>query len=96
VAEQGGWAVKLPEHKGELSIVHNEHKTYYQTIEQMMRDTPDLYGTDSWVSDEERANAIATDEVWTCRWYPNTPVCFCMRSASSLEALLASFESEEP
>jgi hypothetical protein len=33
--------------------------------------------------------AIATDELWTMQWYPETPVGFCVLHASTLAALLA-------
>jgi len=46
-------------------------------------------GTDDhieWASEDERLKAIRENSVWTVQWYPNTPVCFEMVGASSLQA----------
>lgn len=47
-----------------------------------------------WVSEEERQKAIANNSVWTCQWYPHTPVGFHCVGASSLDALLAHLRRE--
>ena len=73
----------LPDHLGELSINHNEHKSNYLTVEEYCQAFPS-----DWVSDEEKAKAHEASELWSCQWYPNTPVSFCCVHASSLGALL--------
>lgn len=65
------------------SICHNEHKLVYDSV----KDYTDRLQCCEWVSDEEKAKAIATDELWEVRWYPITPVGFCHWHASSLEAI---------
>ncbi|HEY6861694.1 MAG TPA: hypothetical protein VI358_18155 [Pseudolabrys sp.] len=59
----------IPPHKASAHITHNQHKAYYQDIEE--------YATEcKWVSDESRAEAIATNECWELQWYPETPIGF--------------------
>lgn len=77
----------LPKHEGELCITHNAHKCNYSTVEEEIDD--EYYGTDDWVSEDERNKAVATNSLWTLHWYPNTPVGFCTLHASSLEAILS-------
>lgn len=80
--EPEGELTWLPTHKAGLHLTHNEHRCYYQSVEQFGKDGPA-----DWVSDEERERAIAADEVWCLQWYPETPVGFNAIAASSLEAL---------
>lgn len=74
-----------------LHVNFNEHAVYYETAEDWLSDQDD--GKKEcwfeWVSPEERAKAIAADSIWTCQWYPKTPVGFCALAASSYEALMA-------
>jgi hypothetical protein len=76
----------LPKHKCGLYLEHNPQKDVYETVAEWAahRDFDDS----DWASLEERQKAIETNEVWTLRWYPNTPVGFCDMHAHSLEALL--------
>lgn len=53
-------------------------------------------GHTDWVSDEERAKAIATNSWWCAQWYPNTPVGFQSVSAASLPVLVAALAEEAP
>ena len=81
--------MNLPPHKCALFINHNEHRVYYETIEHFL----DCYmvpaTAPSFASDEARARAIATDELWTMQWYPDTPIGFHFIAAPTLEELLA-------
>lgn len=90
--------MKLPTHIA-LSLFHNEHAGNYQTIEKYIadRDAEDEASgdTDSWVSPEERAKALATGEIWECHWNPITPVGSCVLRAATLEALLAALAEAE-
>lgn len=79
--------IVIPPHKASFSITHNEHKNYYSPISREIEERPDWYDDESWVSVEEKAKAIATDEVWTAQWYPETPVGSYTLHASTLEAL---------
>ena len=50
----------------------------------------------SIVSDDERQRAIEKDSVWTCQWYPNTPVGSCALAASSFEVLMTAIRDRQP
>lgn len=78
--------LKLPEHKCGLYITHNEHKNYYLSVEEYIAD--DISQRCDWLNEEAKAKAIATNEVWTLQWYPNTPVGFNCVAAPTLEELL--------
>lgn len=80
----------LPVHMT-LSIHHNEHKVYHESIlDYLDNDRLD------WVSDEERALAIELDSVWEVQWYPSNSVGFYTLAASSLEALLRGLGAANP
>lgn len=83
--------MKLPQHLI-LSISHNEHKSFYRSLEDEVKDQPEYY-TEASISAEELAQAIALDEIWTAHWYPDTPVGFCVRHSPTLEGLLAKMEA---
>lgn len=78
----------LPAHEAELSLVHNEHKSIYQSAEQWLENQAAFGPVDWFVSDAERERAIAMDSIWVLQWYPSTPIGFHRLAASSLEALL--------
>ncbi|HWW56373.1 MAG TPA: hypothetical protein VN047_05740 [Sphingopyxis sp.] len=76
--------------RGEHSSLHlsfNDHAANYldATKERADGDLPD----DEWVSESERDKALGLNQVWTLQWYPNSPVGFCRKRASSLDALLS-------
>lgn len=71
-----------------LHITFNEHAGYYEPVEQWVADRTEQDWL-TWVSDAERDKAIRENSVWTCQWYPDTPVGFCVLAASSFEALMA-------
>lgn len=79
--------MKFPPHKASLHLEHNDHKSNYETVEEWALRNDDSHYAD-WVSDEQRAKAIATDELWTLQWYPETPVGFCCMVAADLDVLL--------
>lgn len=78
----------FPEHKASLHLTHNDHKSYYLTVADAIRDGDHGYKDSDWISEEQRQKAIDTNECWTLQWYPNTPVGFCLMSAADLSALL--------
>lgn len=87
--------MKLPPHKCALYLEHNDCRSVYQTVAQHLeelasRSDGDMY---QWQSDECKARAIATNEIWTLQWYPETPIGFNAVAAPTLEELLA-FASE--
>jgi hypothetical protein len=83
---EGGEIVKIedfPPHECGLFLTHNEHRNNYETIEEWASDR-----FRSWVSPEERAKAIETNEAWELQWYPNTPVGFLVVTGATLESVL--------
>ena len=70
----------LPEHKCVLYLTHNEHRDYYQTVEE-------CYYHEDFVSEDEWLKAIKEDSVWVLQWYPNTPIGFTRIAASTLLAI---------
>lgn len=82
----------FPEHKASLTLTHNEHRDYYESVEDWEAFHDD--GTVDWLSQEQRAKAIETDSVWCLQWYPDTPVGFCRLFAADLEALEAHFRAK--
>lgn len=81
----------LPKHEAGLSLQHNEHRSYYDSIEkwEAAANHGDADPVDfGWVSVEQRQKAIETDSVWELRWYPRTPVGFIRLIACDLDVLL--------
>lgn len=77
--------ITFPEHKCGLFLTHNEHRDYYEQLEQWIIDQR---LDDDFASPEAMARAIETDECWVLQWYPNTPVGFCRVAAPTLEEVL--------
>ena len=74
---------KLPAHKCGLYLTHNEHRDYYETIEQWLG-SRDI----DWESDEAKQRAIGTDECWSLHWYPDTPIGSYTVAAPTLDECL--------
>lgn len=71
-----------------LSIHFNDHALIYESVEEWMAD--DMGGQRvSWASEEERKLALENNSVWTCNWYPTTPIGSYEAGASSFPALMA-------
>lgn len=81
-------AGQFPEHKASLHLTHNDHKAYYQTVQQSVEAGDHGYTDDCWISEEEKQKAIEANDCWILQWYPETPVGFCLMTAHSLDALL--------
>jgi hypothetical protein len=80
--------ISFPRHEGSLHLTHNDHKSSYQTVAEDLADYLAIHGRPvDFVSEEERAKAIATNEMWDLHWYPDHPVSFHSVRASSLEAI---------
>lgn len=80
-----GWRDAFPPHAASLHLTHNQHKAYYETVEEYTADS----SHDSWVSEEQRAKAIASNDMWELQWYPDTPIGFYRLFAADLDVLLA-------
>lgn len=71
-----------------LSIGFNEHAVYYQTAAQWVKERSEGECPLQWVSDDERTRAIDTNSIWTCQWYPSTPIGHYELAASSFSVLM--------
>jgi hypothetical protein len=76
----------LPQHVATLHLKHNQHKNYYESAEEYLRDR-NLTDND-FAAQGERERCIAQDSIWELQWYPSTPVGFNLIIAASLEALI--------
>lgn len=83
--------MKLPEHKCGLYLKHNQHRDVYQSAVDWCKDNDADNGVAAYdfASEEAKQRAIATDEIWTLQWYPNTPICCHMIAAPTLDELLS-------
>ena len=78
--------MQFPEHKCGLYLEHNTYRNLYDPIEEAVKDEDER---GDWISLEERAAVLATGELGSLQWYPNTPVGFNRVVGSTLEAVLA-------
>lgn len=72
--------MNLPEHYS-CSIYHNEHKNYYQSVDQYLKENEKLIDC----SYHEIKEMIERDEIWEIQLYPLTPISFYKSFASTLE-----------
>ena len=80
--------ITLPRHIS-FTLEHNPQTAMYTTVRDFVEQGAGEFFEDEWVSPEQRAKAIATNELWTATWYPDTPTGCCVLSASDLDVLLA-------
>lgn len=92
---RGQVALEFPEHKCSLSLEHNPHRSYHQTVAQWERDLQSASNQDDveplvvgWVDLDQRQRALAADDVWVLQWYPHTPVGSYRLIAHDLDVLL--------
>jgi hypothetical protein len=78
--------VKLPPHIN-LRIEHQPHALDYQSVVHWL-DRVDVNASHEILPDD-RAQMLATGEVWTIDWCPDTPVGSCSVAAATLERALA-------
>jgi hypothetical protein len=88
--------VKFPKHECGLTLEHNSHKDYYETVEQYLAVRYSHCETEpfDW-AEGEREKAIATNELWVMQWYPRTPIGFLAVAASTFEMLMAAVDEAE-
>jgi hypothetical protein len=86
--------MQFPKHKASLILHHNDHLSYYKTVQQAVDDKDHGY-SDDWVSEEQKQKAIKTNECWLLQWYPETPIGFCLLAACDLSVLLEAACKEE-
>lgn len=81
----------FPDHKAGLSLEHDPHKSYHQTVKQWWEEMADGHGlmdSSEWVSEEQKQLAFQFNDIWVLQWYPDTPVGFCRLLAYDLNTLL--------
>jgi len=83
-----GLLALFPPHKCSLEITHNKHRDYHETAEERIRQQEGYECPPAWRSEEEKARAIATNELWEMDWYPDTPIGSYSICAPTLEELL--------
>lgn len=81
--------MNLPKHACALFLTHNEHLSYYETVEQWADMRYGSEGCPLFISEEAKAKCIATNDCWMLQWYPETPVGYHRIAAPTLEELLA-------
>ncbi len=78
--------MEFPQHKAGLALEHNDHLNVYETVEgYLARGDADFY---QFKNDEQKERCIASNELWTLQWYPETPVGFHAVAAPTLNELL--------
>lgn len=81
----------FPDHACSLELQHNEFKSDYSTAEKWILHCDEI-GEDGavpdWESSEHKKRAIDINEVWTLRWYPNTPIGFNYIAAPTFDELI--------
>jgi hypothetical protein len=80
--------MNLPKHKAGLYLTHNQHKDYYETVEQISVLEYMGIDKDDFVSHEDYQKCIDTDELWELQWYPETPIGSHKVCGSTLEIVL--------
>ena len=63
---------RWPRHKVSMHITHNNHLSYYETVERALE--CGTYDAKDFIDPNEMAAAIANNEVWEIQWYPDTPI----------------------
>lgn len=84
---------RLPEHKGELSIAHNEHRSSYCDAETWLRELE--IEPQELARPDEIQRMIQADSIWHVQWYPDTPNGFYRRFAADLASALPTPEEKE-
>ncbi len=74
----------FPRHDITLYLTHNQHRSYYQTIEEYVSDM----NLDNWINEEEKTAALASQDFWELQWYPDTPIGSYCLLAHNLDNLL--------
>ena len=77
---------KFPRHIS-LSLDHNRHELFRSSVQEWMED--DGIAAEDFVSAEQLAKAVATNECWGLTWFPETPVGSRRLFAADLDVLLA-------
>jgi DNA repair photolyase len=86
--------------KGEFSSLtigfNDRHACNYCDAKKFAEEYGEYEAGHDWISDEDRAIALAQNSVWSIQWYQDTPVGFYSKYASSLPKLLDYVFNEFP
>jgi hypothetical protein len=66
----------------------------YKTVAEMLEAEPEFYPDDVFVTSEDKKRCIEENSLWTLQWYPESPVGFCIKCASSAALLFQFMESQ--
>lgn len=80
-------AIFLPKHEASLHITHNQHKSYYEMIDEYIDDQN--ISDEDWATPSSKQRAIETNSLWELQWYPITPIGFCRVLGSNLKEVMA-------
>lgn len=77
----------FPKHEASLHIDHNQHKAYYEKIEDYIRDIEQnrRVTDEDWATPTSKERCLKNDTIWELQWYPNTPVGFNIVYGATLE-----------
>ena len=76
----------FPPHKCGLYLTHNEHRDYYEKLEDFIVEKGLTMDFDS---EEEIQEAMRTDECWVLQWYPDMPIGSHSVAGPTLNGVLA-------
>jgi len=79
-------SIVLPEHKCSLTISHNKHKDYYESLEDYYYDVKDEIGLALY------KECIEEDSIWEMQWYPETPIGFYIIYSTTFEGLFSEYQ----
>lgn len=80
--------MNFPAHKAGLIMEHNPHLNVYESASEWIRNQEERGCSAEWKCEEAKGRAIATNEIWTLQWYPETPIGFNIVAAPTFEELL--------
>jgi hypothetical protein len=81
--------IRLPRHRGGMSIEVDPHRTSYQTVAEWLVSQSWRSAADDFESEEARQRAIDTDTLVEIQWYPATPIGFFRVYGPTFEEALA-------
>lgn len=86
----------MPRHAAGFTLEHNDHKGDYLTVAEYIDPDAHPWMADmDWATPEDRAQAVATNELWAAQWYPDTPVGFYKIYAATFESLMKALREWE-
>ena len=61
---------------GSVTLIHNEHRDYYQTVDKFLRDSEFHSGLGLGIDIDVREAMIEKNQMLTLQAYPDTPIGF--------------------